>query len=63
MTEQRLMEEVFQLMFLCEGTGLGMSYNDVMDLDVPVKDKLLELLYDRMDSLRQAYENLSRKAR
>lgn len=50
-------------MFLCEGTGLGMSYNDVMDLDVPVKDRLLELLYDRIESLRQAYEVLSRKAR
>lgn len=38
-----------------------MSYNDVMDLDVPVKDRLLELLYDRIESLRQAYESLARK--
>lgn len=63
MNEERLSEEVFQLMFLCEGTGLGMSYGDVMNLDVPVKDRLLQLLYDRMDSLRRAYEALSRKAR
>jgi len=40
-----------------------MSYGDVMDLDVPVKDRLLELLCDRMESLRQAYEALSRKTR
>lgn len=40
-----------------------MSYHDVMDLDVSVKDRLLDLLYDRMESLRQAYEALSRKAR
>lgn len=40
-----------------------MSYADVMELDVPVKDRLLKLLYDRMESLRQAYAALSRKAR
>ncbi len=50
-------------MFLCEGTGLGMSYRDVMDLDVPVKDRLLSLLYDRVESLRRAYEAATRRAR
>lgn len=50
-------------MFLCEGTGLGMSYEEVMNLDVPVKDRLLSLLYERIEELRQAYDSLSRRAR
>ena len=53
------MEEVFALMFTCEGTGLGMGYHDVMELEVPVKDRLYALLCEKLSEIEARYESFT----
>lgn len=41
-------------MFMVEGYGLGMSYHDVMEVEVPAKDRLFTMLCDKFDEIKQA---------
>jgi hypothetical protein len=42
---------VFSLMFTAYGTGLGMSYSEVMNLEVSTKDELLQMLHEQIEAL------------
>ncbi|HHV62125.1 MAG TPA: hypothetical protein GXX51_05745 [Firmicutes bacterium] len=46
-------------MFTCEGTGLGMGYHDVMELEVPVKDRLYALLCEKLSEIEARYESFT----
>lgn len=45
---------MFNLMYMHEGTGLGMSFRDVMELEAVHKDRLLSRLRDQLESKRSA---------
>lgn len=54
LSEEQLDSQVFNLMYTSMGSGLGMSYAEVMNLEVTKKDSLLRLLFDRVEQEAEA---------
>lgn len=45
----QLERQIFDLMYTQMGSGLGMSYTEVMALDVSRKDRLLKMLFEQLE--------------
>lgn len=58
-----LWDQIFALMYLHEGTGLGMSISDVMELEAVHKDRLLSRLQKRLEDNKTQIDSMMSRIR
>lgn len=63
LTVEALWDQIFALMYMQEGTGLGMALSDVMELEAVHKDRLLSRLRKRLEDAKAEVDSIMSRAR
>lgn len=67
LTEDQLWRQIFDLAYMQDGTGLGLSVGEIMELEAVQKDRLLRLLGEamqaRLDAIQDAVQGATPRVR